>query len=88
MTVRTTNDPVAFKELVLPFLQGDPVRNSTRRGLFADRPRQSALTSRAPAARVETVADLRRFQLSSVDSPGARPAYGRSSEFRKRENML
>lgn len=36
----------------------------------------------------ETVVELRRFQLSSVDSPAARPAYGRSSEFRKRENML
>ncbi|MFC6158812.1 GNAT family N-acetyltransferase [Kribbella jiaozuonensis] len=29
MIVRTTSDPAAFKELVFPFLQGDPVRNST-----------------------------------------------------------
>ncbi|WUJ73075.1 GNAT family N-acetyltransferase [Kribbella soli] len=29
MIARTTSDPVAFRQLVFPFLQGDPVRNST-----------------------------------------------------------
>ncbi|MFI5690651.1 GNAT family N-acetyltransferase [Kribbella sp. NPDC051586] len=37
MIVRTTADPAAFRELVFPFLQRDPVRNSTILTNIADR---------------------------------------------------
>jgi ribosomal protein S18 acetylase RimI-like enzyme len=37
MIARTTSDPVAFRELVFPFLQRDPVRNSTILTNIADR---------------------------------------------------